>query len=235
MMVVPYASCLEDLRLYRALKQIERGFYIDVGAQHPAIHSVTKIFYDRGWRGINIEPSPRWFAGLVSCRPRDTNLRVAAAAAAGVCDFHEIADSGLSTMIAAIADRHVRSGFKARSSRVKTRPLAEICEEHVSGDIHFLKIDVEGAEKAVIEGCDFKRFRPWVILVEAVEPLGETPTYAAWEPLLLDAGYDFCTADPLNRWYVARERRGPRRTDRRLYSGGGRPGGAHRATQPGAR
>src|SRR5579862_6771353 len=98
MPILSYGQCLEDLRLYHALKQVERGFYIDVGAQHPAIHSVTKIFYDRGWRGINIEPSPAWFASLVSYRPRDINLRVAAAAAAGECDFHEIADSGLSTI-----------------------------------------------------------------------------------------------------------------------------------------
>ena len=53
-----YAQFLEDIQLYRALKEIKNGFYIDVGANHPLDHSVTKLFYEKGWSGINIEPSP---------------------------------------------------------------------------------------------------------------------------------------------------------------------------------
>ncbi len=30
------------------------GFYVDVGAHHPERFSNTLIFYNRGWRGINI-------------------------------------------------------------------------------------------------------------------------------------------------------------------------------------
>jgi hypothetical protein len=54
---VSYAQNYEDILLGRALRKSE-GFYIDVGANHPVFHSVTKLFHDRGWRGINVEPSP---------------------------------------------------------------------------------------------------------------------------------------------------------------------------------
>jgi hypothetical protein len=47
MSFISYAQNLEDVMLYRALKHVECGFYIDVGAQHPVIDSVTKAFYDR--------------------------------------------------------------------------------------------------------------------------------------------------------------------------------------------
>lgn len=40
--------------LKRALKDIDCGFYIDIGANDSEIDSVTKAFYDEGWRGINI-------------------------------------------------------------------------------------------------------------------------------------------------------------------------------------
>lgn len=32
------------------------GVYVDVGANHPDRMNNTKLFYERGWRGINIEP-----------------------------------------------------------------------------------------------------------------------------------------------------------------------------------
>ena len=55
-MLVTYAQNREDLYLY-ALLGDGPGFYVDVGANHPTFHSVTKFFYDRGWNGINIEPN----------------------------------------------------------------------------------------------------------------------------------------------------------------------------------
>ena len=34
--------------LYRALGDVDRGVYIDIGAQDPDIDSVSKAFYERG-------------------------------------------------------------------------------------------------------------------------------------------------------------------------------------------
>ena len=60
--------------LYCALKDVDKGFYIDVGANDPTKDSVTKFFYDRGWHGINIEPLSDKCALLAEKRPRDINL-----------------------------------------------------------------------------------------------------------------------------------------------------------------
>jgi len=57
-MMVSYAQDAEDVMLQRAFPRDYRGFYIDAGASDPVQFSVTKHFYDRGWRGINIEPVP---------------------------------------------------------------------------------------------------------------------------------------------------------------------------------
>jgi len=69
-----YAQYCEDAILYFVLKDIEKGFYIDVGANDPEYISVTKSFYDRGWHGINIEPLHNYCAKLEAHRPRDINL-----------------------------------------------------------------------------------------------------------------------------------------------------------------
>ena len=60
MSIISYAQNFEDVMLWRALGQIEHGFYIDIGAQDPIIDSVSLAFYEHGWRGIHVEPmSPR--------------------------------------------------------------------------------------------------------------------------------------------------------------------------------
>jgi hypothetical protein len=84
--------------------------------------------------------------------------------------------------------------------------LAAICQRFGASEIDFMKIDVEGAEKAVIEGGDWDRFRPGIVVVEAVAPLTGQPAWAAWENLLTRQGYRFVLFDTLNRFYVAEER-----------------------------
>ena len=44
--------------LWRAFHDARPGFYVDVGAADPDADSVTRAFYDRGWRGIDVEPLP---------------------------------------------------------------------------------------------------------------------------------------------------------------------------------
>jgi len=83
MSFISYAQKFEDVMLWRALKHIEDGFYIDVGAWSPDIDSVTRAFYERGWRGINVEPNPTFHAQLAERRTRDINLRMAVSDKAG--------------------------------------------------------------------------------------------------------------------------------------------------------
>jgi FkbM family methyltransferase len=203
-MITSYAQALEDVVLSRALRHIEKGFWIDVGANHPFHHSVTKTFSERGWWGINIEPVFEWFTELVKDRPSDVNLNLAASSFNGFVELHEIAGTGLSTTIEDFANR--AQGFVRKTITVPCRTLSSICSEYVHNEIHFLKIDVEGAEKLVLEGCDFDRFRPWIVVVEATEPLTTLQNHELWEPILIAARYDFTLFDGLNRFYLARER-----------------------------
>ncbi len=200
-----YAQNFEDVLLWRALRSLATGFYIDVGAAHPDEDSVTRAFYDRGWRGINIEPVPELFGRLRAARSRDVTLNVALAAAAGETSFHVVSESGLSTLDGSIAGAHREAGFAVRETRIEVSTLASVCEAHAAADIHFLKIDVEGAEGAVLRGADFGRFRPWIVIVEATAPLSSVPAHEDWEPILLEAGYSFLYFDGLNRFYAADE------------------------------
>ena len=50
---------------------------------------------------------------------------------------------------------------------VQTDTLANVCEQYCTKPIDFLKVDVEGAEREVLLGADFKKFRPSLVIVEA--------------------------------------------------------------------
>ena len=199
-----YAQNFEDVMLWRALGAQSDGFYIDIGAWSPVIDSVTCAFYERGWRGINVEPNPPFFAEIEQARPRDVNLRVAVSDTPGRANMHFMNNPGLSTLDASIAQQHVNGGLSTDVQAVEVTTLTALWRDYVPDGqaVHFLKIDVEGTEAAVLRGNDWQRNRPWVLVVEATYPMSRVETYLEWEPIVLGAGYRFVYADGLNRYYI---------------------------------
>lgn len=221
--MISYAQNFEDVLLARALGGKKNGFYIDVGAWDPVVDSVTRHFYDLGWSGINVEPVPELCAVFDRDRPRDLNLQVALGSKSEIRTLHHFPGSGLSTLLDDPVPDYLALGFELREVPVRVTTLREICERHVPAgtEIDFLKIDVEGSERDVILGGDWDRFRPRIVLVEAVAPnpkafledvvvpggAAQTPAWEEWEGLLLGQGYELCTFDGLNRFYVRGEDR----------------------------
>lgn len=209
MRFISYSQNAEDVLLWRALGHVENGFYIDVGANDPEEHSVTKAFYDAGWRGISIEPLPGFHQAFVDQRPRDINLAIAAGSSNGELTLYDTPQvRGWASPDQAVAELHRSEGHDVVEMTVPVRTLASVCEEHVRGEgqqIHFLKIDVEGFEGEVLKGMDFARWRPWVLVIEATLPNSRETRHAEWEHMVTGQGYRFVWFDGLNRYYVADE------------------------------
>jgi hypothetical protein len=68
--------------------------------------------------------------------------------------------------------------------------------------IHFLKIDVEGFEKSVLHGLDLLKYRPWIIIVESLNPVTLEDESDTWENQILRANYKFAHFDGLNKYYL---------------------------------
>jgi FkbM family methyltransferase len=203
--MISYAQNLEDVLLQRCFAEKQRGFYIDVGAMHPLLDSVTYAFYERGWCGLNFEPNEEYHALLTRFRPRDINLKCALSDSPGVAQLHVLAGTGLSTLDAENWAKASEQGHQASNSQAELHTLAEICSEFRVNQIDFLKVDVEGWEEKVLRGNDWKIYRPAVVLVEATLPNSHTPSWSSWDPVLHSANYDFVFFDGLNRYYVAQE------------------------------
>jgi FkbM family methyltransferase len=203
-MKLSYAQNLEDHTLNLVFPDVASGTYVDVGGGHPVADNVTFYFYLKGWRGLVVEPQVDLAGLYAGIRPRDHVVSSLAGRLDGEIDFH-IVDGlhGLSSANRENAESAAKYGAVFTTEKRQVRRLSRLMDEAGLSSIHALKIDVEGAEPDVLAGLDFTRHKPQVILVEAVNPSTNGAEYAAWEPMLLNAGYNFSYFDNLNRYYVA--------------------------------
>jgi FkbM family methyltransferase len=203
-----YSQFYEDYILAYVFKGIAKGTYVDVGAYDPNTASVTKRFYLQGWRGVNIEPNPELRPAFLKERPEDVNLEVGISDAAATLTFYKFEEraSGLSTFDPEIAQRHKKAGYTYEEMAIPVVTLSQALEKSgiVTGDFELLNADVEGFERKVLAGLDFKKYRPKVIMLEATTPLTQEPTQQKWEDIVFANGYSFALDDGLNRYYVQR-------------------------------
>lgn len=208
MTYISHAQNFEDYRLYRALKHVELGKYIDVGAWDPEYHSVSHNFYENGWRGVNIDADEVSFLKLSTKRPLDINLNKFVTSKSGMMQFLSVSKSGLSTGNKMIAEKLKNDSTLTTSiQKIQCVTLNDIFRQFENEEVHWLKIDVEGSELEVLESWGTNPSRPWIVIVEATIPgtaeLGDN----VWETYLLERDYIYAYFDGLNKFYVNQNQR----------------------------
>jgi len=147
-----------------------KGFFVDVGAHHPYRFSNTNYFYKKGWRGINIEPTPGAIKAFKIFRKNDINLNIGIS---GVKDkltfycFNEPALNGFSKEIS--EERNTSKKYKIiKEVEIETYPLADVLDKNLPANtqIDFLTIDVEGLDLQVLKSNNWDKYKPIYILVE---------------------------------------------------------------------
>ncbi|HEX6048846.1 MAG TPA: FkbM family methyltransferase [Gemmatimonadaceae bacterium] len=167
-----YAQEGEDLVLRRIFEHRPSGFYVDVGAHHPRRFSNTYLFYLAGWRGINVEPNPDLAPLFGRERPRDITLELGVSDVPGVLTYYRFNDAALNTFDPELARE--RDGLRdyriVGTAEVRVERLDDILARHLPAGtrIDFLSVDVEGHDVQVLRSNDWERFRPEVVLAEAL-------------------------------------------------------------------
>ncbi len=195
-----------DARAFLSYAQNREDYHLDVGGGHAIADNVSFWFYERGWRGIVVEPQAEIARAYRHVRPRDVVVEVLCGRSVGEADFYQ-ADRfhGLSTTLPRHAEAAAAAGVSSARLKRPMTTLAALCEAHAPGRIDFLKVDVEGAEAEVLAGNDWTRFRPRVVVLEAVAPWTMADSSADFAPLLASAGYRDVFFDGLNRFYLREE------------------------------
>lgn len=151
-------------------KGYKDGFYVDVGS-HDGVSLNNTLYFEKNnnWRGINIEPIKGVFDKLVENRTADANININCAVCNcdGEADFY--LNEGYTEMLSGIIENYDAKHFERLNKenaenaattqviKVNTRRLETIFDEHSVSHIHYLSIDVEGAEFEVIKSINFDK------------------------------------------------------------------------------
>jgi FkbM family methyltransferase len=167
-----YSQEGEDIILRRLFGNQTKGFYIDVGAHHPKCLSNTYFFYKQGWRGINIDAMPGSMKLFKELRPRDINIEQAVSDKKEILTYYIFNEPAFNGFSKELSNRRNGLGNYRIVSELKleTVPLREILDNYLptGQSIDFLSVDVEGLDLEVLRSNDWQRYRPNLVIVEAI-------------------------------------------------------------------
>lgn len=178
-----------------------RGTYVDIGCNHPHSGSNTFFFYERGWSGVCVDADPDLCAVFKAARPRDQVFSCGIGMPERVMDFFLFDNPQHNTFNPGRA--------KAKPERlravvpIRIRPLEDILTEAGTTSISFMSIDVEGLEMEVLASLNLRRFRPRLLLTEALRPIGAIRSDPIFE-LLTGSGYELLAHTGHDSFYLDR-------------------------------
>ncbi|WP_406824460.1 FkbM family methyltransferase [Pedobacter sp. KACC 23697] len=192
-----YSQDGEDMILKAIYEQKKgyKGFFVDVGAHHPVRYSNTNYFYKRGWKGINIEPTPSAIGAFNTFRKRDINLNIGIGPEKTKLKFYCFNEPALNSFSEEVSKRIDAESGKYKIIKeldIDVLPLGDVLDQHLPANttIDFLSIDVEGLDYQVLLSNNWDKYKPSIILVEEnvnVDDLNHSPIYK----FLKDKGYTF--------------------------------------------
>jgi hypothetical protein len=152
--------------LERVFPDTERGFFVEVGSGHGYIGSNSLALERRGWTGICVDPFPTQMQG----RTCETFEEVVYSETGRLLPFHLA--GGLGGVGETLGGWNLTA---ARAPVVHKRAITLrdlLARTAVPPFIHFVSVDIEGAELEALRGFPFDRHRvgAWTIEHNREEP-----------------------------------------------------------------
>ena len=166
-----YSQDQEDLFINDYFKNIDDGFYLDIGCYHPIKYSNTALLYNRGWQGINIDMNQTSIDLFNILRKKDKNICAAISSSnKEVTQYIDHLYSPVNTIdknfSQVISKRFKTKPFSEKN--IFTNTFTEIVNKYEIQiiKIDFLNIDVEGHDYDVLKGIDLLKIKPKIICIE---------------------------------------------------------------------
>ncbi len=191
-----YSQEGEDMILNRIFEEKKTGFYVDVGAHHPMRFSNTYYFYRKGWNGINIDAMPGSMRLFDELRPRDINVETPVGPEGLRLKFHIFNEPALNGFNVSLSEKRDKeqSQYKIEENvYLETSTLSSILDKHLEEGhvLDFLSIDVEGFEYEVLSSNDWEKYKPKVVLIEALQSSLADIRESDVSKLMKKYGYEF--------------------------------------------
>lgn len=206
-----FSSDGEDYILTKIFNGISLGNYIDIGANHPVLHSNTFIFYLNGWKGVCVDPIPNFVNKYKFYRPNDIFI------SAGLSNdeknkslpFYYYANHPDNSTFDIKRVKVLESVHNRKPTKILDLPLISVDEiiykfKQISSsdEVHLLNIDVEGFEKTILDTFFLKKIFPWVVCVEEIGYVAEDIHGTKINELMKKNGYKLGMRTFLSSIYI---------------------------------
>jgi len=147
--------------LYMVYPMLKDGYFVDIGSADGELISNTRRLEDAGWTGICIDPFPR----NMQRRTCKTFAEAVDSESGRIVRFQSPGKFGGG--IVEYAGWWVSDNDKVKAVELKTTTIGDILQRaNAPAYIHYLNIDIEGAEYEALKVFPFDRYRIGAITVE---------------------------------------------------------------------
>jgi len=200
-----YSQFGEDITAAKLLRNVETGFYVDIGAHHPLRHSNTALLHIGGWRGVNVEPVRRSIDLFRRYRPQAINVHAAIHNEANSVTLYKFRKGLANTIIERRAEELSANKKSEGQEVVPALSLNDVFERHVPQGVrvNYLTVDVEGYDSEAILAFDLGKHHPDVACIEIQRPdmmaLGENSVVR----YMFDHGYQLYAINVFSFTFVS--------------------------------
>tara|TARA_Y100000389_G_scaffold202784_1_gene249190 strand:- start:1013 stop:1633 length:621 start_codon:yes stop_codon:yes gene_type:complete len=162
-----YGFEFEDITINKYLKNIKKGFYVDIGAFNPIRGSNTYLLFKKGWSGINVDADENSIKIFNILRRKDYNFNYAISSSKKkeLKLYYEKNSSGVKTTVTKFRDLTLKK-FKFKKVKVSTFKNLIKKTKYYKKRIDFLNIDCEGNDFDVLKSVNIKTYKPKIICIE---------------------------------------------------------------------
>ena len=154
-----FGEFAEDIFINRVFKNLDSGFYIDIGAYHPFKGSLTNLLFQKGWKGMNIDLSKDSIELFKIVRPNDLNINCAITDFNGETYYYQNSEINQQNSL-------LKSNDNQKKVKVDAFTLNELLNINKIDECNYLNIDTEGNEFTILQTINFDLIQPLLISIE---------------------------------------------------------------------
>lgn len=184
----------DDLLVLEYFSGRQDCVFLEAGANDPIALSQTYLLEKNGWSGVLVEPLPVCCKRLREVRTGSQIFQNALGAPDDRGILRLVIPQGATELA-----REIKEGQDSKGDEVVEAEFITLNEVLNSAGIEqltYLSLDLEGMEDRALQGLDFKRYKPELIIVE--DRLDHLRTHR----LLKRKGYKLVRRNGSNNWYL---------------------------------
>jgi FkbM family methyltransferase len=164
-----YSQNDEERTILKHFEGKPAGTFLDIGAFHPTKFSNTRALWERGFKGVYVEPSPslhQAFLDAIDGEPKMQLIPDCIGDKAGEVEFFDSGDWAVSTTDPTWVEKWKNSGATFTPIKVRMITVPMLLEVSIHKTFDFISLDTENTVKTILPLLDLNALKTSLICLE---------------------------------------------------------------------